>query len=453
MPSDSTVVSRLRRSHVAVLLGALSFLIFAATATRGPVSMDVESAELSSWHLATTGSPWIDGVELPEFLQNSPIQSMWVQDTDDGHRVVTRSPGVIAAPLAAYWLTQPDHLTLLPAAITAALLSALTLVLMYLALCTTVSRRLALGATLALGFTTPFWAVSANGMWPHTLTLLGIAGLAWSAATRRWWAAGLFGAVTIWGRLHAGIIVAVVGLLVGLKRRRLDIPVRIGAVGAVGLAGLAWWTHWMYGSWNPRASYGSTDLADSSTMFSLTNQLGMWISPGRGLLVWTPVILVLAPAVAREWRSLPDWSRALVTGGLAYTVLQSSLQTFTGGDGFYAYRYGLELVASCTPAFAFSYHRAGKLARALTLPVLALQLVAILPGALVEHLFIAQERSWVENDFVHLLGRSVPGAPLAAAALVIGVWLVLRSIVHRFSLPARPTRPPVRSVTLEPAER
>jgi hypothetical protein len=439
-------MSWVRRSRVALALGFVSFLVFAATASRGLVSMDVESAELSSWHVATTGSPWIDDTKLPTFLQDSPIRSIWVQEAH-GHRVVVRSPGVVAAALPAYWLAQPDHLTVVPGAVTAALLSALTLVLMFLALRTRVSERLALGGTLVMGFATPFWAVSANGMWPHTVTILGLAGLAWAASVNRWWAAGVFGAVAMWGRLHAGIIVALFGILVGLRRRQLGITVRVGAVCLAGLVLMAWWTHWMYGSWNPRASYGATDLTDNSTMFSLVNQLGVWVSPGRGLLVWTPLILVLAPAVAREWRHLPDWSRALATGTVVYTVVQGSMQTFTGGDGFYAYRYGLEIVAAWTPIFTFSLHRAGPVARRLVLPVVALQLVAMVPGALLERPYLDQGRAWVENDLVDLLGGGGPAAFVMAALLVLGVWAVL----HRLAGPGRPdlaSGPPPAALTL-----
>jgi hypothetical protein len=424
-------MSRFRSTRVGLLLGIVSFLVFAATADRGDVSMDVESAEISSWHIAKSGSPWIDDVQLPEFLENSPIRSVWVQETDDGHRVVTRSPGVVAAALPAYFLAQPDEMTRVPAALTAALLSALTLLLMFLALRTRLSTRLALGATLALGFTTPMWAVSANAMWPHTITLLGIAGMAWAAATGRWWAAGLFGAVAIWGRLHTGIIVAMLGLLVGLNRRRPGITLRVGIASAIGLAGVGLWTHWMFRSWNPRAYYGRNDLTDSSMLFSITNQLGMWISPGRGLLVWTPILLVLAPAVVREWRQLPDWSRALVIGALVYTLVQDNMLSFTGGDGFYAYRCGLELVAACTPAFAFSYHRAGRVARALTLPVLAMQLVVIAPGALLDRSHFSQDRAWVANDFTDAIAATGPAAAIVAAALAVLVWILLAAGVRR----------------------
>jgi alpha-1,2-mannosyltransferase len=407
------------------VLGLVSFLVYLATASTGAQSMDVTSTEISAWHIADTGLPWIDDLALPARLEDSPIRSIWVQETDDGHRVVVRSPGAVAAAVPAYWLLGTSVPGPGPAAATAALLSALTLVLMCLALRTQVSDRLAVAGTLVLGFTTPFWAVSADGMWPHTVCNLGIAGMAWAAATKRWWAAGLFGALTVWGRLHAGIVVAVLGLVVGLRRRRPGITLRIAALGVVGVVAMSGWTRWMYGSWNPRSSYGVTDLTNDRTMFNLFNELGVWISPGRGLLVWTPLVLLLLPTLVRSWRTLPDWTTALVQGGLVYTVVQGSMQIFTGGDSFYAYRYGLELLTAATPALVICYQRADPIGRRLALPVVALQLVAIAPGAIFHVPTIQESRAWFDNDFVALLVRGGPPAVVIAAVVVMGVWWLL----------------------------
>jgi hypothetical protein len=91
-------------------------------------------------------------------------------------------------------------------------------------------------------------------------------------------------------------------------------------------------------------------------------------------------------------------------------------------------------------------------ARALALPVLALQLVATAVGAIDNALFMAEARAWVGNDFVDLLSLAVPAAPLAAGLVVLAVWLTLRAVVDRFSL-GRPSPALVaRQVTLEAAE-
>ena len=140
-------------------------------------------------------------------------------ETDDGD-VISRFPGVIAIALPAYWIAhalgQADSMTVVPGALTAATASALALMLMFLALRTQLSERRSAAAVAVLGFATPVWTVAADAVWPHTVTLLGIAGMAWGCATRRWWAVGLFGGITLWGRLHAAVIVAVLGARPGL---------------------------------------------------------------------------------------------------------------------------------------------------------------------------------------------------------------------------------------------
>jgi alpha-1,2-mannosyltransferase len=182
------------------------------------------------------------------------------------------------------------------------------------------------------------------------VTIFGLCGMAWAAATGRWWWMGFFGGVAIWGRLTAALIVAIAGILIGVERRDPRIVLRVGVVSAAALALMCVWSRQMYGVWSPTASYDSSTLSDhaASNRFSIVNQLGMWISPDRGILVWTPVILLLLPALVRSWRDLPDWTRALTWAGLVYTLVQASLGSFTGGEVLYGYRYGLEMLTCAT---------------------------------------------------------------------------------------------------------
>jgi alpha-1,2-mannosyltransferase len=421
--------------------GALIFLtafaVFALTISHTIVSLDVWSANFGSWHLATTGNPWIEGIRIP-LLDHSALRHEWVLDAGNGHTVIGRSPGVIAVALPLYWLLQPSAMTTVPGGLTAALLMAGAVTLMYLAIKESLPRRHAALAALAFGFTTPVWSVAANGVWPHTVTVFGIAGMAWAASTGRWWWAGLFGGITLWGRLHAALVVAAFALLVGVGRRRLDIVLKVGLVSALFLALTSLWTHWMYGTWNPTASYDTTVFEDyaKQNRFSVVNQLGFWISPDRGILVWTPVILLLVPAVVRSWRVLPDWSRSMVWGGLAYTLLQGVLNRFSGGDVFYGYRLGLEFLAAATPALALSAPRMGAVARALVGPVLGIQLVAIGFGALKDGAYLPFDQVWHHNAFEVAVRAAGPAAWLALALtaavsfLAQRVWLDRARSVH-----------------------
>ena len=433
-----------RHAPLAIFLAAL--VVFAATATWQGGHFDFWSANFASWHLATTGSPWIDGVAIPQ-LEGNPQIGVWIQEAPNGHTVVARSPGVVAAGLPAYWLAQPAQMTLAPGALTAAVLTAVSVLLVFLAVRTRLTPRESALVALLFGFATPVWTISADGLWPHTLTGVGIAGMAWAAATSRWWLVGVFGGITLWGRLHAAVIVGVLGLALGWRRREPGIVARVAVSSGAFLVASCVWSRWMYGSWDPRASYGGGVSVSgfAENHLSVVNHLGMWVSPDRGILVWTPVLVLLLPALVRSWREIPDWSTTLLLAGVGYTVLQSSLITFTGGDHFYGYRLGLEFLTCATPALAFAASRAGQLARALLGPVLALQTFAMLIGACFPQVYGREDRVWTHNALVDVLvDTGWFGATLAVAAVLIGLQFQHAWTRGEPAIPAPPPRRPTR---------
>ncbi|MFZ2015908.1 MAG: hypothetical protein WAV00_18995 [Nocardioides sp.] len=431
----SAVRRRLGSWLVPVVLFLVASVVYGLTIAHHVISLDVWSANFGSWHLAQAGSPWLEGLRVP-VLDGNPLRHEWVLDVH-GHTVIGRSPGVIAAAVPAYWLARADTFTTTPGGLTAAVLTAASVTLMFLALRRRLTVLQALLAALVFGFATPVWTVAANGMWPHTITVLGICGMAWAASTDRWWWAGFFGGITLWGRLHAALIVAVLGLLVGVRRRSPVIVTKVGLVSAAFLGLISVWTHWMYGTWNPTASYDTSPFTDYAAehRFSLVNQLGFWVAPDRGIFVWTPLTLLLLPALVRSWRTLPDWSRALVWGGLSYTVLQGVLNYFWGGDVFYGYRLGLEMLACGTPALALSAVRMGRVARALFGPLLGVEAFATAYGALHDYVWLAGSQVWHHNAFWSAAREdgAVTWVPLALAALagLVAQWLLGGRLAQR----------------------
>lgn len=398
-----------RRTWLApVLLFAGLLCLYAVTISHDRLSYDVYGANWMSWHIANSGNPWIDGTPIPYLQGHGPIKILIVTG-DNGHTVFGRFPGVVAAGLPAYLIAHGAGMSTVPGGLSAACVTAGTVLLMFLALRHHLRDREALVATTAFGLATPVWSVAANGMWPHTITLLGIAGMAWASTTQRWWWVGVFGGIALWGRLHAALIVAVLGLLLGWQRRDRRVLLRIAVTSGVFLLGYCAWVRWVYGTWSPTGAYGTTgsELVDGASQyrFSLVNQLGTWIAPDRGILVWTPVVALLVPALVRSWHTLPDWSRSLVVGGLVYTVVGSALNTFTGGDAFYGYRYGLEMLACATPALALSAHRMGAVARGLVGPLLGVQLLAFALGATGDGLYLLEDTVWRKNAFVSAIAE------------------------------------------------
>ena len=108
-------------------------------------------------------------------------------------------------------------------------------------------------------------------------------------------------------------------------------------------------------------------------------------------------------------------------GGLAYTVLQGVLNRFSGGDVFYGYRLGLEMLACATPALALSTPRMGTVARVLFGPVIGLQLLAIAWGAVKDTAYLPFDQAWHHNAFeVAVTHGGVGMWPAVVLAVAIG---------------------------------
>ncbi|MFC7502003.1 hypothetical protein ACOACQ_01600 [Nocardioides sp. CPCC 206347] len=437
------------------------FAVFALGGMHAPISGDVWSAELGAWQLATTGEPWIDDVtpeQLPDqwTVESSDSGALWTAvNLDNGHRAVARSPGVVLVAVPAYAIdttvSGPDQLRDLPGSLTAALLAAIAVTLLAAAASTLVPLRVALMGALALGLTTPMWSVAGNDLWPHSVTTLGLAGMAWAAARERWWLVGLFGGLGICGRLHLAVIVAVVGLCVALARRRPAIAVQVACTSLpfVGLCSVL--GHWWYGSWSPSAGYMAGDLAAWPATRTWVEQAadvaGMFVSPGYGILIWTPCLLLMAPSVPAAWREAPDWIRSLAAGGLCYLIIQALLNPFHGGSGFWGYRLPLEALCAAFPLLVLTAGHMGRRARAAFLPIIGFQLAVMVIGVMFGRAHTNTDGSpWRSNIVLDALFENPPAFLTIVALSGLAVWFVGRTVLGR---------PPgsARAADLRPAQR
>lgn len=418
--------------------------VYGATATTDDsASLDTWTAGLSAWRIATTGDPAVAEDDVARI--RADLRPIWLTEDERGEVVVARAAGPVAAALPAYLLADPVAMTVIPAALTAAVLTALAMMLLWGALSTLLRMREATVAVLAVALTTPVWSVAADALWPHTITLVGIGGMAWAARRERWWLVGLFGGVAVWGRLHAAVIVAVLGLGLALRRREPAIAVAAGLPALTALAALCFWNRWVFGSWSPAAAYEASDFTAYAGhhLVDPVNHLGFLVAPDRGLLVWTPAIALLLPALVRSWRTIPDVFRWLLLGGAAYTLTQTLLNRFSGGDTFYGYRIGLELVACSAPALALSARRVGRWARRLLAPVLGCQALAIGVGAAASGLYLDHGQIWTNNAFAVVVAHQ-PMLMTAALALAAGIAELARRL---WFVPTAPATPDERSAS------
>lgn len=428
-----------RRTTLACLgLTAAVLAIYLATIETTGSHIDVYSANLASWRIARSGTPWLEAVR--HTIRPDIWDRLWIGTNPMGHAVVYRSAGEIAAAVPAYLLSGlfTSSFSVVPASVTAAVLTSLTVLMLMASLRGVVSdlTMLAVGAATAL--TTPYWTTASDRLWTHTVTDLALAGVAWSSRRERWWLVGVFGGVGLWARLHVALIVAVVALGLAWSRRSPRIALVVGAWGALFTAAVCVWSHWMYGVWSPTGGYGTpghyaSSVATTGALDHAANLAGLLVSPGRGLLVWTPVLVLLLPAVMRGWRSAPDWTRLLALGGTAYLVVQGLIDKFHGGDGFFAYRLGLETLTCLVPLYAVSLAHAGRLARALLGPVLGVQFVVMAIGSTMLTFDVLKAHAWRENT-IWLMTRSYP-----SSWAVLGAGAVLGLVVARF-VPRRAVR-------------
>lgn len=418
-------MARMSRRVLPTALFLVCACVYGLTVSTNP-SPDAFTADFAAWHIARTGEPVPDISDFP-MLDHNIIRETWIVETADGREAVGRAPGVIAGAVPAYALLQPTAISAVPGGLTAALLCAAAVVLLFLLLRDRTGSRTALVAAGLVAFATPVWSVAADAMWPHTLTTLGIVGMAWAADRRRWWLVGLFGGLALWGRLHAALICAVLGVGTATGRRRPPIAVRAGLAAGAMLALMSVWTRWMYGSWDPTSGYRAGDFGNNVTdnVLHLPNYLGFVVSADRGLLWWSPLLFLLLPAAWRNRRELPDWSRWLALGGLTYLVSQAMLNRFSGGDQFYGYRTSLELVVSLAPALALSAHRMGPRGRRWFTPLAVLQIVLIAPGAVRDGFYSPVADVWWRNAFLDaLVSRPLEILPIVALALAAALFAV-----------------------------
>jgi len=313
-----------------------------------------------------------------------------------GDLISNREPGLVGLAALFYWLLPfTSTFNVAPASIAAALVTAAAMATLALVLCRLVSRKTALTAALIAGTATTTWSVSGTSLWPHSPDQLYLAAavLALAAGRSSW--AGLAFAAAVLTRPPLAVVAAVTGIWQAWTRRSLRPLVLIGAITATGLAALLAYAHafWHGGLDSQYETVGSgggfvTPFLDVSPhaweQFAI-NILGTLISPGRGVLVGAPFLVVLAPGLRHAWRVAPNWVRSAAVGGAAYLAIQLKANLFGGGATFWSYRYPLETLTLMAPLLVLAWHEwASRTARrrgafwALVIVAVALQAVGAL---------------------------------------------------------------------------
>ncbi len=218
----------------------------------------------------------------------------------------------------------------------------------------TVARRsgpqVGLVAAAVFGLGTSAWIVAGTNVWQHGAAMLWLSLGVYGAQRERHIGSGIAFGFAVLTRPHTAIIAAAVGLAAGWRHRSLKPTLAIGFMSAFGLGALLLFNRWAFGTLTITGGYSTEigaragDVGGTEIVRYLTNIGGGLVDPERGLLMYSPYLLMLLPGVREGWRRLDAIGRGAAVGGVLYLLVQWKANRFSGGDAFWSYRYPLEML-------------------------------------------------------------------------------------------------------------
>ena len=182
------------------------------------------------------------------------------------------------------------------------------------------ATRIALVAAIAYGLATSVWSTASLAMWTHTPAVLGFAVALWALTAARPGVAGVAAAAACFSRPATAPAVALLGMYL-LHRTLRDGWTSTAAAGSradvlrfsagaalTGLTGMLY-NYRLFGNAVGGAPFrtgywveelGTTGMFTGSLPTGLA---GLTVSPSRGILIYSPIVLVAAYGAVRAWRS------------------------------------------------------------------------------------------------------------------------------------------------------
>lgn len=335
---------------VRAVVAILPVYLVTAHWNEGQVS-DCVAAIWPAWNLAHHGTFYLEHAtgmpDLPWFTVSG------------GHVVSGRMMGVLLIGVPFAYLTSLTSLSPeATGALTAAVVTTLALANIHVLLRTLVGR-FALPATAVLAFGTTLWTTAGAELWTHGPDALWLSAGMLAASRHRYWLAGLAMAPAVMTRPHLAVVAAALGTSLALSERRLRPLWQVGVPTAAGLGGLVLWNAWYFGSamlgartYDGRLGKLTAAPTGGAAAQWAGNAVGAFVSPACGVLLYSPVLLVLLVSAPAGWRAAPAWVRGAAVGGMLYEAVQLRLNGYTGGGGFYGNRLVVEMLVLVAPLLA-----------------------------------------------------------------------------------------------------
>ncbi len=180
--------------------------------------------------------------------------------------------------------------------------------------------RVSMLAAITYGLATSVWSTASLAMWTHTPAVLGFAVALWALTAGRTGLAGVAAGAACFARPATAPAAAFLGLYLIHRTlrdgwnsrvggdRRADLVSFVAGGAVAGLAGVLY-NYWLFGNAVGGApfrteiwlqEFGTRNMFAGSLPVGLA---GLTVSPSRGLLIYSPIVLVAAYGAIKAWRS------------------------------------------------------------------------------------------------------------------------------------------------------
>jgi alpha-1,2-mannosyltransferase len=200
------------------------------------------------------------------------------------------------------------------------------------------------------------WSVAADKLWLHTADVLYLSAAMWLSANR-YVGAGIGFGLAVLTRPHTAIIGAATAIGRGADKQSIRPVLRVGIGIGAGVGALLLFNYAVFGRVSVAGGYDLEvgQYLGSNGLNLPANIWGGFFDLSRGLLPLSPFLLVLLPGLPGAWRAAPNWVRGAALGGLSYYLVQLGLNRFSGGSGFWGYRYPIEMLVAAGPLLLLAY--------------------------------------------------------------------------------------------------
>ena len=294
----------------------------------------------------------------------------------------------------------------LVAKLTASVLTAAAVALILAALRRIVPKVPAVFAAIAIGLGTNFWAMASQTLWRHETVAFGSALALWAwlrepaqIKTRHLILGGVGLALAVTSRPQVAVLVGMMlcwsWSLAGLRRALIPALITLAGVAAMVATNVIWFGDPLGAlarleSVHPEIHGVAGPLSETPWI----GAAGLLVSPSRGLLVFSPVLLIAVGAIGWPWRAARPLRVGWLSAGCALQFVAYALYAIWWGGHTYGPRYMVDVIAPLAPFVALGANRVlrSSLAGSATAALLLASILVAALGA-----FIYPNEGWNTN--------------------------------------------------------